>query len=346
MSTLTPPTPPTPPSPPTASTPKADATAHSTLRGPARVLLRVHRKALWAGAVLLALGIGIVVALRVWMASSKVLCADGDITPCGDDIYVSSYAHTSAEGYLANGGTVLILLAALTGVFVAGPLIARELESGAFRLAWAQSVSPAHWLAARLAVPAALTVTGLTVLVIAYRWGLWALRSGPERYGTRWHANGVFPGTGPAILGYALLAVAVGALCAVVVRRTLLSMSLTALVLGAVAACLGTWRHELWPSSVRKNNTEDMAYDPGDWPIDSGMLTASGEKLYWQDCYEADLAQGVEACMRGRGGIGYFSEYHPAARYWPLQLVETGILLALAALAVFLTFRALRRLHR
>ncbi|PVC85267.1 ABC transporter permease [Streptomyces sp. CS131] len=323
---------------------EAVATTPETLRGSVRVVLRVHRKALWVAGGLLALGIGIVVALRVWMASSKVRCADGDTTRCGDDIFVSSYAHTSTETFLADGGGVLLLLAGLIGVFVAGPLIARELESGTFRLAWAQSVSPARWLAARLAVPAALAVTGLTVLVIVYRWGLWSLRAGPNSPGLRWHAEGVFPGTGPAILGYALLAVAVGALCAVLVRRTLLSMSLTALVLGAVAACLGQRRYELWPSAFRQSD-EVMDYSPGDWPIESGMVTASGEKLYWQDCFEADMTQGVDACMRGRGGIGYFSEYHPASHYWPLQLVETGILLALAALAVFTAFRVLRRLH-
>ncbi|WP_354597360.1 ABC transporter permease [Streptomyces sp. JL1001] len=326
--------------------PKTDAvaTAPITLRGPVRVLLRVHRKALWAGAALLVIGIGIVVALRVWMASSKVRCADGDTTRCGDDIYVSSYAHTSTEGFLTDGGGVLVLLAALVGVFVAGPLIARELESGTFRLAWAQSVSPARWLAARLAVPAALAVTGLAVLVIVYRWSLWSLRAGPNRSELRWHAEGVFPGTGPAVLGYALLAVAVGALCAVLVRRTLLAMSMTTLVLGAVAVGLGQRRYELWPTAFRQSD-EVMDYNPGDWPIDSGMLTASGEKLYWQDCFEADMTQDVTACMHDRGGIGYFSEYHPASHYWPLQLVETGILLALAALAVFAAFRVLRRLH-
>lgn len=128
----------------TLTRPKTDTvtTAPTTLRGPVRVLLRLHRKALWAGAALLVIGIGIVVALSVWMASSPVRCADGDTTRCGDDIYVSSYAHTSTETFLTDGGAVLVLLAALIGVFVAGPLIARELESGTFRLAWAQSVSP------------------------------------------------------------------------------------------------------------------------------------------------------------------------------------------------------------
>ncbi|MEU9932395.1 ABC transporter permease [Streptomyces anulatus] len=332
MSTLTPPKPDT------------VTAAPAALRGPVRVLLRMHRKALWAGAALLVLGIGIVVALRLWMASSKVLCADGDTTPCGDDIYVSSYAHTSAESFLVNGGTVLILLAALIGVFVAGPLIARELESGTFRLAWAQSVSPAHWLAARLAVPAALTVTGLTVLVVVLRWGLWALRAGPSTPGLRWYASGVFPGTGPAILGYALLAVAVGALCAVLVRRTVLSMSLSALVLAAVGIGLSTRRYLLWPAVLRQGEGPKLLRD-SDWHLEGGMLTPSGSKVYWRDCYHAGSVEGYDACMRDRGGVTPFAEVHPASHYWPLQLVETGILLALAALAVFAAFRVLRRLH-
>ncbi|MFI7288158.1 ABC transporter permease [Streptomyces anulatus] len=335
MSTLTPPK-------PDAAT--ATAPAPVTLRGPVRVVLRMHRKALWAGAALLVLGIGIVVALRVWMASSKVLCADGDTTPCGDGMYVSSYAHTSAEGFLVNGGTVLVLLAALIGVFVAGPLIARELESGTFRLAWAQSVSPAHWLAARLAVPAALAVTGLTVLVVVLRWGLWALRAGPNSPGLRWYASGVFPGTGPAILGYALLAVAVGALCAVLVRRTVLSMSLSALVLAAVGIGLSTRRYLLWPAALRQGEGPKLLRD-SDWHLEGGMLTASGSKVYWRDCYHAGSVDGYDACMRDRGGVTPFAEMHPASHYWPLQLVETGILLALAALAVFAAFRVLRRLH-
>ncbi|MEV7057637.1 ABC transporter permease [Streptomyces microflavus] len=318
-------------------------TAPVTLRGPVRVLLRAHRKTLWAGAALLVLGIGIVVALRVWMASAKERCADGDMTPCGGD-YLPSYARTSSELFLSDGGTVLLLLAGLIGVFVAGPLIARELESGTFRLAWAQSVSPAQWLAARLAVPAALAVIGLTVLIAVYRWGLWALRGYPYSHVTHWYAPGIFPGTGPALLGFGLLAVAVGALCAVLVRRTLLSMSLTALVLGTAALGLGQRRYELWPTDFRKS-AGALSHDQGDWLVEMGRLTESGRKLYWEDCYAADPLRDINACMREQGAVAYFAEVHPASHYWPLQLVETGILLALAALAVFAAFRVLRRLH-
>ncbi|MGW6723136.1 ABC transporter permease [Streptomyces sp. NPDC054995] len=333
----------------TLTRPKTDAVtttpAHVALRGPVRVLLSLHRKALWAAGALLAIGIGIVVALRVWMASAKELCADGDMTPCGGD-YRPSYARTSSELFLSDGGTVLLLLAGLIGVFVAGPLVARELESGTFRLAWAQSVSPAHWLAARLAVPAALAVVGMTVLIAVYRWGLWALRGYPYSHLTTWYDSGIFPGTGPALLGFTLLAVAVGALSAVLVRRTLLSMSLTALALGTVALGLGKRRYELWPSVFRQS-AGPVEFSPGDWVVDMGRLTESGRKLYWEDCYDyaADPLQDIDACWRDLGAVAHFSEVHPASHYWPLQLAETGILLALAALAVFAAFRVLRRLH-
>lgn len=50
-------------------------------------------------------------------------------------------------------------------------------------------------------------------------------------------------------------------------------------------------------------------------------------------------------CLASLGASERYHDYHPASHFWPLQLVETGILLALAALAVFAAFRVLRRLH-
>ncbi|WP_413753095.1 ABC transporter permease [Streptomyces sp. R-74717] len=316
------------------------------LRGPIRVLLRQHRRSLWAAGALLVLGIAIVVGLRIWVAvaSSDELCADGDITRCGDDTYQPTYARAAAEAYLSEGGTVVLLLAALIGVFVAGPLIARELENGTFRLAWAQSVSPAQWLAARLALPAALVTAGMTILVLVYRWGWSGMRSNPSASELGWYESGVQPAPGPTAVAYALLALAVGALCAVAVRRTVLSMSLTALVLGTVMLGFGERRYELWPTTRFLGDN----WPGGDaWHIESGMLTASGKEIYWKDCFRAGttIPEDPTSCLRDQGGITYFADYHPASHFWPIQLVETGILLALAALAVALAFRVLRRRH-
>jgi len=49
-------------------------------------------------------------------------------------------------------GLVVLVVPALIGVFWGAPLIARELETGTFRLAWTQSVTRTRWLAVKLGV--------------------------------------------------------------------------------------------------------------------------------------------------------------------------------------------------
>ncbi|MGA6173935.1 ABC transporter permease [Streptomyces sp. NPDC012600] len=327
--------------------PRADTVtvARASLRGSVRVLLRVHRRSLWAAGGLLALCLAAVPGLLLWVKSqsSKELCPDGDMTPCGDDTYLATPARSVTESYLASGGSVVLLLSVLVGAFVAGPLIARELESGTFRMAWAQSVSPARWLAARLAVPAALGVAGISVLCLVYRWGWTEISGDGNTYGLAWFSASVFPGIGPVAVGYVLFGIAAGALCALLIRRMLLSMAATAVVLGVVITAFTKRRWVLWPT--------ERALDTG-WTIDGnswvtvwGMLTPSGEKLRWENCSVILGDTPAADCMKARGGVTPFTDYHPASHFWPLQLVETGILLALAALAAFAAFRVLRRLH-
>lgn len=322
-------------------TPAAPA---SGLRGPVRVLLRQHRRSLWAAGALVALGVALVVGLRIWVAvaSSAERCADGDTTRCGDGLYLTTYARTSAETFLEDGGTVILLLAALIGAFVAGPLIARELESGTYRMAWTQSVSPTRWLVARLTVPAALATAGITVLVLVYRWGRSYLLESPYTSGLSWHLQSVYPAIGPVAVGYAALATAVGALTALVVRRTVLSLSAALLVMGVVVKAMERVRADLWPTDRFLGGLNPGA---DAWLINGGKLTASSKELLWEDCYSTDRMADPAACMRNRGGITDFLDAHPASHFWPLQLVETGILLVLAAAAVALAFRVLRRRH-
>lgn len=328
MSTLTPPK------------PDAAETSEASLGGSVRVLLRLHRRSLWAAGVLLVLGIGTVIALLAWVAVQR--CPDEDATGCGnDDLYMVTTAQSAAESLLSGGGSALLLLACLVGAFVTGPLIARELESGTFRMAWAQSVSPAQWLAARLAVPAALSVTGVGLLSVVYRWG-WTEVRNANAFGLGWFEDGVFPGIGPAAVGYTLFGVAVGALCALLIRRMLLSMAVTTVVLGVVMTGFTQRRRMLWPVDRILGNGYP---GPNTWTTETGMLTASGEKLFWRDCPSTDADHDGVGCMKARGAVTDFTDYHPASHFWPLQLVETGILLALAALAVFVAFRVLRRLH-
>ncbi|MFD3650289.1 ABC transporter permease [Streptomyces cyaneofuscatus] len=332
----------TPPKPDAATAAKASPKA--SLRGSVRVILRAHRRSLWAAGALLGLGVGSAAALLIWVAAdaSKELCPDGDVTPCSDDVYTTTMGRNAAESVLSGGGSALLLLACLIGAFVAGPLISRELESGTFRMAWAQSVSPARWPAARLAVPAALSVAGVGLLSLVQRWGWTQLREKPSAFGLKWFDEGIFPGIGPVAVGYALFAVAVGALCALLIRRMLQSMAATTVVLAVVMAGATKRRWMLWPT----DRLVGGGFPGNDtWMTEMGMLTASGEKLFWEDCKSSYEDPGAVDCLTAQGGVSDFTDYHPIGHFWPLQLVGTGILLALAALAVFAAFRVLRRLH-
>jgi hypothetical protein len=49
-------------------------------------------------------------------------------------------------------GPTLLAIPALLGMFWGAPLLARELESGTYRLAWTQTVTRRHWLLVRVAL--------------------------------------------------------------------------------------------------------------------------------------------------------------------------------------------------
>ena len=58
----------------------------------------------------------------------------------------------------------------LIGIFWGAPLIARELESGTFRVAWTQSVTRTPWLAVKLGVVglSSTAVVGLLSLMVTW----------------------------------------------------------------------------------------------------------------------------------------------------------------------------------
>jgi len=81
---------------------------------------------------------------------------------------------------------------------------------------------------------------------------------------------------------------------------------------------------------------------PPEWdgtlmPVESGALTSGGARITQPFCLP-DTRCGAEHHV-----VAAYRDYHPASHFWPLQLVETGIVLALAAAAVLAAFRLLRR---
>src|SRR4051812_7774845 len=67
---------------------------------------------------------------------------------------------------------VLATAPALIGAFWGAPLVARELESGTYRVAWTQSVTRTRWLATKLGITALATAVAVGALSLAVTW--WA----------------------------------------------------------------------------------------------------------------------------------------------------------------------------
>ncbi|MFB8031551.1 ABC transporter permease subunit [Streptomyces sp. NPDC056004] len=316
------------------------------LRGPVRVVVAQHRWALWLMGVLPLLTLAALVGTWLWTehvvdAFAASGCSVMHTTPdCGGTVDAYLDRQLWMQKVLDWSGLLMMVLPAFVGIFVAGPVIARELESGTYKLAWTQSVTPARWLVAKLTVPTVVTLVSVSVLSAVCAWA--RTRENAVHEASKWYFREVYGSIGTVPVGYALCMLALGALAGLLLRRTVAAMVVTVLVYVPLVMVLNHVRDGLWPTARLLGNGPARG---GSWLIDSGMLTASGEAVRWTDCRGSGAAAEPTACMREIGGVTVFRDHHPASHFWPLQLVETGILLALAALAVAVAFRVLRRRH-
>ncbi|MEU0373462.1 ABC transporter permease [Streptomyces sp. NPDC006283] len=307
-------------------------TSRTRLRGITWVVVRQHRRLITTTAVLLVTAALVASGLRIAF----------ELTPYDENAegLFTRFAYrgglTALADFLASAAVLLPLLVAAV---VAGPVIARELESGTHQLVWSQSVPPTRWFAAKIAVPA-LTVAVVAVGLTGSFRVLWGPSAGDHRLG--WQERQVFLTLGPTLAAHCLLAVAVGALTGLLVRRTMVAMSVAGLATGIVMAVMFALWERLWaPATAMSADPDSMQVKPGEFVLDSGLLTASGERLPDSVCFPPQDA----ACYAAHDVVGRWWDHHPASHLWPLQLVETGIVLALAAAVAYAAFRIFRRRH-
>ncbi len=304
-----------------------------------RWLARLHRPALISGGSLFLL----VAAALVWLggpltdasaAAWKAYNACGFTPRCSYDqssilLYKDVYNWTTIAVL-----TVPFLVAAWAG----GALVGRETESGTARLAWTQGVSPARWLASRLVAPAVLTVAVTGLLAALHHWA-WA--AGRDRIDTTkfWHDMATFHANGTVPVGLALAGLAAGALAGLLLRRAMAALATAAVTVGVLWAAVHAAVPYLWPSVTRVSSLEEGPLGRG-LLVGQGVLTPKGRA-------EAPCVNGgLDSCrdtLTDMGATAFYRDLHPASHYWPLQLVATVILLAVAGLLTYAAFRVLRR---
>lgn len=244
------------------------------------------------------------------------------------------------------GKIVMLTAPALLGAFWGAPLIARELETGTFRLAWTQSVSPVRWLAGVTAVVVGGGIAVAAALTALTTWWLGPLNavSGTRFMSPEFDAQGLVP------IGYSAFALALGVLSGLLWRRVLPAMATTVGVFLAVRVAVTHWvRPHLGPlhtatgtlSSSREGSAGivtqmvGLKIPNGAWVINSQLVGGSGRPLGGTAFLPGDPCLTTQSCFNGYHEVTLF---HPAAQFWPFQWLETGLYLGAAVLLLAAAF--------
>ncbi len=266
------------------------------------------------------------------------------------------------NSYGATGliGVVLMFLPGLVGAFAGAPLLARELETGTFRYAWTQGAGRMRWAIAVLisgAVGVALVLAAFGALITWHNQPL--LDSGIT---PRLHTT-IFPETGIAAAGWALVGFALAVLAGLLWRRVVPAI-VTAFAAWFGLAYLGaTYRlHYLTPLTTTGFTRKATDLPISEWWTKGGIrvsdnqvnnaLSAAGAQFNSSGGKVTPVASG-SASSSGSSvdpvqyllhhGYTQVTSYQPDSRYWPLQWIEFGWLTGVALILLGIALWLLRR---
>jgi len=257
----------------------------------------------------------------------------------------------------------------LFGMFFGAPLIAREMDTGTYRLAWTQGVTRPRWLAGKLLVVVGAALAGAAALASLVTW--WS-RPLVANTASRFHP-GIFDLRGVVPIAYTVFAVMLGVAIGALIKKTLAAVGMTLAAFAAVRIGIELFLRQHYMTAKRL--TESFVFGPGkggvaansaDWVISQNTIDRAGHIVsrgggfdfsYLAAHCPAVAAAGpfprvvgaipgqvdpVPACVQHLG-LRIASVYQPASRFWTFQWIEFGIFIALAiALGAFALWRTKR----
>jgi hypothetical protein len=232
----------------------------------------------------------------------------------------------------------LQLVPVLVGVFVGGPVLARELETGTFRFAWTQGCGRTRWVIAKLALLAIALTAAAQAFSLLFSW-----------YFQPWFAKGLDGALAPQLFdlrgvdfaAWTLLAFALGVAAGALIRRTVPTL----------AAALAAWTGLDFATFMflRKHYEAPLVAGPAkastfsfanDWSWAQWYTGPNGRPVSQQTVrdFMSHAPAAVQNAKNPNLATAYLSAHHytqwslyqPQSRYWPFQLIEGGWLLALS----------------
>jgi hypothetical protein len=257
----------------------------------------------------------------------------------------------------------------LIGAFWGAPLVAREFETGSFRLAWTQGVTRGRWLAVKASVIGLCSIAVAGLLSLMVTWWASPLDTASMNPWATFGQRDITP------VGYAAFAFLLGVAAGMLIRRAIPAMAITLVIFAAVQVAMPLWvmPHLIAPEQTTRPVSATSATAmgstglsnhylffvpgpvrmPGAWilspPADCGaqsgastaacqVITPSGRSAAalpaTKACTSSAPESGPGSCAAYIDGLHLRQviTYQPASRYWPLQWYETGIYLGLSAI--------------
>jgi hypothetical protein len=318
------------------------------------VTWRQHRAALTGVASFVAL-----LSLGVWISGLHLHDLYGQALACrpAGDVACSDViaSFNGAGGFLANG-LILQVVPALIGVFIGAPVLAREMETGTFRYAWTQGYGRIRWALAKLVALAIVVTAVAAALSVLFSWYYQPyFAANDQKLGLNQlsqFAPGLFDLREVALVGWTLVAFAIGAAAGMLIRRVVPAIAASLAAFAGLAFLAGgiLREHYLAPIVTSKLNVFPPA-----WILNRQWMKAG--RLVSQSTL-SQVLQGGPAQLQGKGGVpqsldswrylahhGFtqWTTYQPTNRFWPFQWIEGGWLLALSGLLIAATIWLVRR---
>jgi len=276
---------------------------------------------------LISLAVVAVVAVgmaALWADVSSVLPAD---------LSVLNERYDGITGYIP---MVMLVLPVLLGMFAGAPLFARELEQGTHVFGLTQSIGRTRWWVTKL------LVAGLPLTIAMTLLGLLSAKAlGPLSFITTSRMQTpMFESQGIVLGAYTAVAFTIGATAGLLVRNTLAAMAIT---LGGYLGLMLVVGNAGRPNYATPEFTPSGSTDPGVWRVEIGYLDAQGNPTAFHplDCGLTDFP----TCITQQGIASQFVRFHPVARFWDFQLIESGIVVVVAAALLGVGALAVRRIH-